>query len=174
MLLKLRIGSSLWSIARGLARRADAYRDLLAAADMPRRNDLDGRGARSLEALNDFVRFFLETCIDQVQFMSKLLQPSELLRRIQIYVDDEIAARRLPKGSFALLREAFLTGEVSRGRAPELTGYEERRARQVVAELLDKGLLESNGYRAPLRLAFPIHTHERWLPSLYPSDAPLN
>ncbi len=172
MLLRLRFGSSLWSVARGLARRADRYRDLLSAADAPRRNDLDGRGARSEEALKEFCRFFLDTCIDQVRFMSELLQPSELLRRIQLYVDDEVSARRLPRGAFWILREAFISGEVARGRAPELTGYEERRARQVVAELLDKGLLESSGHRAPLRLAFPIHTHERWLPSLYPADAP--
>jgi hypothetical protein len=70
--------------------------------------------------------------------MNELLQPSELLRRIQLYVDDEVAAKRLPRGAFPLLREAFRDGEVARGRAPELTGYEERRARQVVAELLDK------------------------------------
>jgi Fic family protein len=172
MLLKLRVGSSLWSIARGLARRANQYRDLLSNADLPRRNALDGRGARSLEGLKEFCTFFLETCIDQVNFMNELLQPSELLRRIALYVDDEISARHLPKGSFPLLREAFREGEISRGRAPELTGYEERRARQVVSELIDKGLLKSSGHRAPLRLAFPIETHERWLPKLYPADSP--
>jgi Fic family protein len=172
MLLKLRVGSSLWSIARGLARRANQYRDLLSNADLPRRNALDGRGARSLEGLKEFCTFFLETCIDQVNFMNELLQPSELLRRIALYVDDEVSARHLPKGSFPLLREAFREGEISRGRAPELTGYEERRARQVVSELIDKGLLKSSGHRAPLRLAFPIETHERWLPKLYPADSP--
>jgi len=171
MLRKLRIGSSLWSVARGLARRADRYRDLLSAADAPRRNSLDGRGARSLETLRAFSKFFLETCIDQINFMNELLQPSELLRRIQLYVDDEVAAKRLPRGAFPLLREAFRAGEVARGRAPELTGYEERRARQVVAELLEKNLLKSSGHRAPLRLAFPIETHERWLPKLYPADS---
>jgi len=171
MLRKLRVGSSLWSIARGLARRADRYRDLLSAADAPRRNALDGRGTRSLESLKAFSKFFLETCIDQVNFMNDLLQPSELLRRIQLYVDDEVSAKRLPRGAFPLLREAFRDGEVARGRAPELTGYEERRARQVVAELIDKNLLKSSSHRAPLRLAFPIETHERWLPMLYPADA---
>lgn len=170
MLLKLRVGSSLWSVARGLARRADRYRDLLAAADSPRRNDLDGRGARSLAALKDFCHFFLQTCIDQVNFMSELLQPPELLRRIQLYVDDEVSAKRLPKGSYAMLREAFREGSLSRGRAPELTGYEERRARQIVAELLERGLLRSDSHRSPLRLAFPAEVHERWLPNLFPAE----
>lgn len=170
MLLKLRVGSSLWSVARGLARRADRYRDLLAAADAPRRGNFDGRGGRSLSALKDFCRFFLETCVDQINFMSELLQPSELLRRIQLYVDDEISAKRLPKGSYAMLREAFREGNLSRGRAPELTGYEERRARQIVAELLERGLLRSESHRAPLRLAFPAEVHERWLPNLFPAE----
>src|SRR5262249_38678686 len=126
---------------------------------------------RSLETLRTFVKFFLETCIDQIRFMNELLQPPELLRRIQLYVDDEVAAKRLPRGSFPLLREAFREGEIARGRAPELTGYEERRARQIVAELLDKHLLRSSSHRSPLRLAFPIDTHERWLPNLYPAES---
>jgi len=170
MLLRLRVGSGLWSVARGLARRADRYRDLLAAADAPRRDDFDGRGARSLAALKDFCQFFLETCIDQVNFMSDLLQPSELLRRIQLYVEDEVSAKRLPKGSYPILREAFREGALARGRAPELTGYEERRARQIVAELIERGLLRSENHRAPLRLAFPADVHERWLPNLFPAE----
>ena len=40
--------------------------------------------------------------------------------------------------SMALLREAFLMGEVARGRAPEITGYRERRAREILATLLKK------------------------------------
>lgn len=58
------------------------------AADEPRRNDLDGRGALSHEALIDFCRFFLETCLDQVRHMCELLDPSELQRRMELYVRD--------------------------------------------------------------------------------------
>ncbi len=36
-----------------------------------RRNDLDGRGHLSEEALARFARFFLSTCIDQVEFMEE-------------------------------------------------------------------------------------------------------
>jgi Fic family protein len=45
MLLEVGIGSSLWSVARCLARRVDAYRAALVEADEPRRGDYDGRGA---------------------------------------------------------------------------------------------------------------------------------
>ena len=168
MLLKAGIGSSTWSVARGLARNVDSYKDLLALADQPRQGDIDGRGALSEKALIDFCRFFLEACIDQVTFMESLLQPAELLRRIKLYVDDEVAATRLPKGSLPLLREALLAGEVPRGKAAELTGYQERRGRQILAALLDHKLLVSQGPRAPVRLGFPIDVVERWFPQLYP------
>ncbi len=64
MLLEIGIGSALWSVSRGLARSSGEYKRLLMAADEPRRNDLDGRGALSQEALIEFCRFFLETCLD--------------------------------------------------------------------------------------------------------------
>jgi len=168
MLLKCGIGSSLWSISRGLARNAEEYKAALAKADSPRRGDLDGRGSLSALGLFDFTLFFLNTCIDQVEFMESLFQPSELLRRITLYAEDEIAANRLPKGSLELLREAFLAGEVPRGAAPRLTGYQERQGRQVLAKLIEKDLLVSQGPRAPVRLGFPLDVVERWLPNLYP------
>jgi hypothetical protein len=40
--------------------------------------------------------------------MRELLGPSELQRRIELYVRDEEDEERLPKRSFALLREALL------------------------------------------------------------------
>lgn len=172
ILLRLSVGNSLWSVSRGLARNVDRYKDLLGAADAPRRNDLDGRGALSLEAFKSFCRFFIEVCIDQVEFMASLLEPSEILRRIELYVTDEVAARRLPRGSFEMLREAFYQGAVPRGRAPEITGYEERRARETVSVLLERGLLRSDGPRAPVSLGFPEQVLERWLPALYPMNSP--
>jgi len=172
LLIRLNVGNCLWSIARGLARRVDEYKANLMQADSPRRGDLDGRGNLSLEGLKQFCAYFLTTCIDQVDFMKKLLEPTEILRRIELYANDETAARRLPKGSFELLREAFYQGEVPRGRAPEITGYEERRARETLSVLLEKGLLLPTSARGPVTLGFPSHVWERWLPSLYPIDAP--
>ena len=64
----------------------------------------------------------------------------------------------------------MLAGEVERGRAPELTGYQERAARIVISKLLDLGLLTSDSHRAKLRLGFPIDVVERWFPRLYPTN----
>ena len=168
MLLRAGVGSSLWSIARGLARSNAEYKERLMAADSRRLNDFDGRGARSDSLLTEFCAYFLRICIDQVEFMGSLIQPSELLRRMKLYCDDEVSAGKLPKRSMALLREAFLAGQFKRGRAPEITGYQERRAREILALLLQKRLLVSTGPRAPVRLGFPLDVVERWFPVLYP------
>lgn len=171
MLLDLGVGSALWSISRGLARRSTEYKRLLMAADEPRKGDLDGRGALSQSALIDFCQFFLESCLDQVRYMRELLEPSELQRRMDLYVRDEEDAERLPKRSFAVLREALLSGELYRGRVPALIDASERTARRLVSTLLEKGLLASESHRAPLRLGFPIDVVERWFPRLYPVGA---
>ena len=172
MFLRLLGGHSLWSVSRGLARNADKYKSRLAAADLPKRNSLDGRGALSLEELKAFCRFFLSVSIDQVDFMNKLLEPQEILRRMEIYVTEEVRAKRLPKGSFEMLREAFYRGSIQRGQAREITGYEERRARETLSTLLDRGLLVTTGPRAPVSLGFPPEVLDRWLPNLYPMDSP--
>lgn len=109
----------------------------------PRRGDLDGCGNLSQSALDDFRRFFLRVSNDQVTYMSSILQPSELLRRMEIYVEGETRAGRLPKGSFPLLREALFAGEFERGQAPALTAYKERMARSVVSKLLEVGQMKN-------------------------------
>jgi len=169
MMLRLGVGSPLWSVARGLARRVSDYKSLLENADESRAGDRDGRWTLSERALVDFCRFFLTVSIDQVQYMTSLLKPADLLNRMRIHVEEEIGARRLPKGSFPLLREALIAGEFGRGRASELTGYRERRARDTLSDLLRKGLLVSDGPKMPVRLGFPIDVVERWFPQLYPT-----
>jgi Fic family protein len=172
MLKRLGVGSSLWSASRGLARNVGRYKALLMDADEPRRGDLDGRGNLSQAALIEFCQFFLTVCVDQVDYMRSILDPSELLRRMDIYVEEEVRAGRLPKGSFQLLRETLLAGEFERGQAAAITGYKERMARNVLAQLLDLKLLTSTGPRAPARLGFPIAVVERWFPALYPASSP--
>ena len=168
-LLHTGIGSDLWSVSRGLARNVETYKSTLMAADVARQGDLDGRGALSHEELVNFCRFFLETCIDQVGFMARLLDVDRFLTRMEIHVREEVAGKRLPKGAFALLREAFYSGEFRRGNAPGITGYQERQARAILSSLLEKGYLVSSTERGPVRLGFPPEAIERWLPALYPA-----
>jgi len=169
MLKRAGVGSSLWSASRGLARRVGDYRRLLEAADQPRRTDVDGRGTLSESALIDFCEFFLDVCVDQVAYMTELLEPRTLVRRVQLDIEDHVRAGRLPDGAFPVLREALITGDVERAHARELTGYRERKGREVVSALLRAGLLTSESDRSPLRIAFPVDVVERWFPKLYPA-----
>ena len=168
---RLEIGTSLWSVARGLAREEELYKKLLAQADGPRDGDRDGRGNLTQRGLVAFCKFFLDRSIDQIRFMSGLLEPAALLTRIEIHVEEEIRGRQLLRGSFAVLREAVLAGEVERAVIPRLTNYEERGARSVTSALVRRGMLTASSHRAPLRLAFPADVAERWFPNLYPGNA---
>lgn len=171
MLKACDVGSELWSLPRGLAREVTAYKEHLAAADEPRRGDLDGRGNLSDQALADFCHFFLTVCLDQVRFMRGLLDANGLQSRIRIWAREEIGEGRLPAGADILLAHAATTGAVARGDAARITGYQIRQARTVLSALLVRGLLKSDGPRAPARLAFPASVAERWLPLLYASSA---
>jgi len=168
-LKNIEVGSELWSVARGLAREKDKYKALLQAADGPRRGDLDGRGTLSQKALIDFCAFFLNICIDQVEYMGKILDFKTLSERMRIHVEEMIAMKDLPKGSYALLREALLVGEFERGKVEEITGFKDRAAREVLYALIKKNLLVSDTPRGPVRLNFPIDVIERWFPLLYPT-----
>ena len=168
---RLGIGTSLWSVARGLAREEELYKKLLSQADGPREGDRDGRGNLTQRGLIAFCKFFLDRSIDQIRFMSGLLEPATLLTRIDIHIEEEIRFKRLQRGSFPVLREAVLAGEVERAKIPMLTNYEERGARNVTAALVERGMLTASSHRAPLRLAFPADVAERWFPNLYPANA---
>lgn len=168
LLLELQVGSELWSVSRGLARTINDYKAHLMAADGPRRGDLDGRGNLTMSGLTAFCRYFLRVCIDQVEFMGNLLDLTELQRRMEIWAEEEMRARRLPRGSWQLLREAVIAGAFQRGQAGPITGYEERQARSVLKALLEGGFLVSPTARSPVRLGFPATVVERWLPKLYP------
>lgn len=158
----------IWSIARGLARNESAYKAALAACDQPRRNDLDGRGNLSEEALAAFAKFFLTTCIDQVSFMEGLVQPDRLRSRILIWAEEEIRDDRLPPKSGAVLEAILYRGELKRGDIAGIVGTGTRNAQRVTAALLERGVLASSTTRAPLYLAFPAALAARWMPGLFP------
>jgi Fic family protein len=157
-----------WSVARGLARSAATYKAHLAACDLPRRNDLDGRGALGEEELSKFTAFFLETCIDQVAFMEGLVEPDRLRTRILMWAEEEARLDRLPPRAGSVLEAILFRGELPRGEVARLLGATDRHARRIVASLVTAGVVSSASSRAPLRLAFPATLASRWMPGLFP------
>jgi Fic family protein len=159
---------AVWSIARGLARNVPQYKTLLANCDMTSRNDLDGRGNLSEEALAEFTRFVLTVSIDQVDFMESLVQPERLRTRILLWAEEETRLGALPAKSGSILEAILYRGELPRGDAGAVVGASERQARRIVSALVERGVLTAESLRAPLRLVFPATLAARWMPGLFP------
>jgi Fic family protein len=159
-----------WSVARGLARNVQAYKSHLAACDQTRRNDLDGRGHLSEEALVEFTKFFLGVCLDQVTFMEGLMEPGRLRARLLQWADEEIRFDELLAKSGSILEAMLYRGELARADVAGIVGTGERQGRRVVAALMDKGVLASDSSRAPLRLALPAALASRLMPGLFPEQ----
>ena len=166
MLEKLDTGA-LWSIARGLARNADDYKSHLASCDSPRHGDLDGRGNLSEEALAAFTKFFLTTCLDQISFMEKLMQPDRLRSRVLFWAKEEIDKGKLLAKSSAILEALLYRGELPRESLAGIVGTGERQARRIVADLLALDIIRTESNRAPLKLNFPAAFVSEWMPGLY-------
>lgn len=158
----------LWSISRGLARGLESrgeYKSMMDRADTPRQGDLDGRGNLSQRALTDFVQWFLQVALDQVQFMKSLFELDTLAQRLRRYVErsDKLRPEAAP-----LLEEALIRGEFQRGEIARITGLPERTARRVLTDLTSVGLLASDTPKSAVTLRFPVETLESLFPRLFP------
>jgi Fic family protein len=163
-------------VSRGFARSRDKYMSALIEADANRRGDLDGRGNLSNEGLSAFCIFFLETALDQVRFMSSLLELDSMHDRIIVFTENWARQNRwdlmrlISAKIGRLLSDIFFRGELSRGEATAVLSIPERTSREVVKHLIEQKLLTSNGPGQPVRLGFPVHTIGFYFPRLYPDN----
>lgn len=160
----------LWSISRGLARGLDSrgdYKRMMDRADTPRRDDLDGRGNLSQQALIEFMSWFLRVCLDQVTFMSGLFELEQLARRFVAFVE---RSDTLKPEAARVLDEALIRGSIGRGDIPRITGLPERTARRVFNDIVAAGLLASETPNGPVSLRFPVNTLEILFPRLFPES----
>jgi hypothetical protein len=161
-------GRGLWTLSRGLARLRQHYYAALAAADQGRRNDLDGRGNFSGTSLADFCVFFLETMLDQIQFMSGLLDLPTLRTRVERYFQFEaIHLPRYQEELMRVVRTLMDEGEIPRARVREVTGKGATVSVEIIKLGLEEGLIETPSPKGPLRPAFPEKVHEFYFPQLY-------
>ncbi len=160
----------LWSVARGLARNADKYKSHLAACDAQRRNDLDGRGNLSEEKLVEFTHYFLDVCLDQIDFMEGLMRPRDLRARIMAWAEDEIRLKRLHEKAKLVLDHILFNGSLERKDLPGIVGLDDRQARRIAQPMVEIGLIRSVSTRAPYHLAFPAELAPRLMPGLYPGS----
>lgn len=161
--------NGLWTISRGLARRQTEYRAVLANADEKRINDFDGRGYLSQRYLLEFCHYFLQTALDQVEFMRTLLDLDRMQNRIQAYAERNESAKELTRGAGRVLCEIFLRGEIARGEVARIIGASPRTGQKLTGELLAKRLVVSDSPKGTLRLGFPSEAAGYYFPNLYPA-----
>lgn len=123
-------------------------------------------------ALAEFTAFFLDTCLDQMNFMSRLIRPDLLADRVIGWSKNEIKADRLPSRSDWVLEKLLARGSLDRGEVAGLLDVSERTSRRVTSALLNLKVVVSESSRSPLRLGFPATVAHHWLPGLFP-EAPI-
>lgn len=162
--------ANLWSLSRGFSRDKQWYMTNLQSADSP---DSEGTGFDQA-FFADFCMFFLETCLDQVRFMEKILALDRIDARIDGYVKDREKARGalapLDPRAGRLLKALFFRGEIPRAEAGPVMdmGHQSKRnARRIVSRLIAEGLAVSESHRAPLRIGFPTHVLRYYFPDLF-------
>jgi Fic family protein len=169
-------GGGLWTLSRGLARQRQRYYRHLQAADLGRRSDLDGRGNLSDAGLATFCQFFLETVLDQIQFMSGLLGLPALRTRVERYFQFETLHLKLYREELMrVVRTLIDEGEIPRARVQEITGKGATVSAEIIKLGLQEGLVDSPSPKGPLQPGFPPKILEFYFPQLFvdlPADEP--
>jgi len=163
--------SGIWSPLRGFARSADKYYALLAAADEPRRGDLDGRGNLSEQALVEWIGYVLDVCLDQVSFMKSMLNLATLEQRMAacLVFEQETLKSGVRLDALRPLHYLFLSGaEIDRGEFKRMTGLGDRTAVTVLSALVKRGLLRSDTPQGKVRFGLPLHALRFYFPALWP------
>ena len=162
--------NGLWSPLRGFARSEEKYRGMLRAADEHRRGDLDGRGNLTEAGLIDWISYTLETCIDQVRFMRKLLDVGSMRERIQAaLIFEESKKTGVRKEAALALHYLFSTNsELGRAAFKQMTGLGARVATDLISSLLKNGYLATDSAYGALRFAIPRSALRFYFPDLWP------
>ncbi len=161
-------GEGLWTLSRGLARQRALYYRLLQNADSVRLNDYDGRGNLSDRYLGEFCVFFLEQVLDQIRFMSGLIDPiglgERLERHIRVERDD---LGRYREDVAKILKHLCLHGQIPRGEIAGILGRSASGSRLITRRMIEKELVVSDGERSPIRIQFTGKTVEACFPRLF-------
>jgi hypothetical protein len=163
---------NLWSLSRGFSReKINLFNYQMNLQDADNFTD---------ESLADFVRFCLEQCLDQISFISRLLDITTIESRIEQYLKnklpqiasifpggDELAKVLKREGVIRLLWIVFRSGKMRRGDAYELLGVQRKRGGEIIKLLLKHELLRSTSDRGPLLFGFPEEAMPDYFPYLY-------
>lgn len=163
---------NLWSLSRAFSREKQnqfAYQVNLQDAD-----------SFTDESLADFIMFCLDQCLDQIQFIGRLLNITTMENRIEHYF-----TKKLPEMSHymedakdlshtlknpnitRLMCSIFRSGKISRGEAYEILGVKRKRGGELIKPLIKHGLLLPSSERGPLLFGFPEKAMPEYFQYLY-------
>ena len=163
--------NGLWSPLRGFARSEDRYKALLRAADEHRRGDLDGRGNLTQAGLMEWMSYTLDICIDQVEFMTQMMDIRGMKDRIfaSLTFDEATKKNGVRAEAVNALHYLFSSqAELGRAEFKAMSGLGERVATQTVSSLLREGYLASDSAYGKVRFAVPRHALRFYFPQLWP------
>lgn len=161
----------LWSPLRGFARTQGHYRALLEAADEHRRNDYDGRGNLSQSALIDWIRYVLDICLNQAKFMASKLDARAMKDRIAacLHYEDAVVGRGVGAPALLPLHHLFISqSQLPRAEFKAMTGLGERKATQLLSDMLREGFLKTDSAYGAVRFAIPARALRFYFPALWP------
>lgn len=163
--------SGLWSISRGLARAKDEYVANLAKADSPRLNDFDGRSNLSDKRLFEFCELFMEVAIDQIDYMTKVVDIDNMLDRIGKFSELMATRGKLKPATEYILKDVFLKGKLSKADAMRITNTSDKTLKNMTDQLIDFELLtyQKEGKEIMYYVHYPITFAPYLFPGLYPS-----
>ena len=115
----------------------------------------------------------LDTAIDQVNYISGLLQLDSLYLRLKKYVQARNDGRipgvgKIKEVSALIIYNAFLSGKLARSTALELCAMPERSARRLLKQMREEDLLSEKNSRSPLYWEIPEHAEPWYFPQLTP------
>jgi len=179
LLSHLGLTGGLWSPLRGLARKQQDYYNALSAADLPRRNDVDGRGNLSSKGLAGFIEFWLKVCLDQVHFMGQMLALESLQERfvalaLQVLYDYgrgpllHHRSKLRPELLGRALYRLFVEGKMERGEFKSILDTSDRTATRVIANLIEQRLVTAPSRVGALEPGLPFFSLKYLFPGLWP------
>jgi len=169
-LMKLGIGSPLWSISRGIARVQGEYFDCLRAADRLTRGALVESGQPTHAGLIEFVRFMLLICKGEINYMSEAMGVKTLRERLERIVryEPRFVDAGVKQEAARALHLLLIQGEVARADFKVYLGLKERTAIEQLQALIKLDVVEAPSPKSrALYPSLPVWLSQLIFPDLF-------
>ena len=159
--------SSVWSLSRAFAREKDKYYHSLHQADQPRRSDTDGRGFLSDAGLSEFCLFTLDQMIDQIGFMTKILDFDSVEKNYRRFAEDTPLLSDHAEAYGCIGSLLFRKGIIERSEVAQELACSHATATERIKRVLASGIASTPSEKGNLHLNFPENVVNKILPRLY-------